>query len=51
MREQDTNWDGLAERRLRLEKKVSSWSRDKSVVDDVVQETMIRAARYRGGAA
>ena len=49
VREQDTNWDGLAERRLRLEKKVSSWSRDKSVVDDVVQETMIRAARYRGG--
>ena len=44
-----TNWDGLAERRGRLEKKVSGWSRDKSVVDDVVQETMIRAARYRGG--
>lgn len=49
MREGVTNWDGLAERRVRLEKKVSGWSRDKSVVDDVVQETMIRAARYRGG--
>jgi len=49
VREQNTNWDGLAERRVRLEKKVSGWSRDKSVVDDVVQETMIRAARYRGG--
>ncbi len=49
VREGATNWDGLAERRVRLERKVSGWSRDKSVVDDVVQETMIRAARYRGG--
>ena len=42
-------WEGLEERRARLERKVSGWSRDKSVVDDVVQETMIRAARYRSG--
>ena len=49
VREEVTNWEGLEERRGRLERKISKWSRDKSVVDDVVQETMIRAARYRVG--
>jgi len=44
-----SDWDGLEERRGRLERKVFRWSQDKSVVDDVVQETMIRAARYRVG--
>jgi len=47
--EGDASWDGLAERRLRVEQKVAGWCRDKSCVDDVVQETMIRAARYRSG--
>jgi len=49
VRERGTNWEGLEDSRGRLEKKVSNWSRDKNVVDDVVQETMIRAARYRVG--
>ena len=47
MRERAVDWDGLEERRGDLESKVSRWSRDKSEVEDVVQETMIRAARYR----
>ena len=47
MKEQVVDWDGIEELRGGLERKVSRWSRDKSEVDDVVQETMIRAARYR----
>ena len=49
MRDELSAWEGLEERRGRLERKVSQWSRDKSVVDDVVQETMMRAARFRMG--
>jgi RNA polymerase sigma factor (sigma-70 family) len=44
-----SDWEGLEERRDNLERKVSRWSQDKAVVDDVVQETLIRAARYRVG--
>ena len=47
MKERVVDWDGIEEMRGGLERKVSRWSRDKSEIDDVVQETMIRAARYR----
>jgi RNA polymerase sigma factor (sigma-70 family) len=47
VKEQVVDWEGIEELRGGLERKVSRWSRDKSEVDDVVQETMIRAARYR----
>ena len=47
MKEQVVDWEGIEELRGGLERKVSRWSRDKSEIDDVVQETMIRAARYR----
>ncbi len=47
MKERVVDWEGIEELRRGLERKVSRWSRDRSEVDDVVQETMIRAARYR----
>ena len=47
MGERVVDWEGIEELRGGLERRVSRWSRDKSEVDDVVQETMIRAARYR----
>ena len=42
------SWSGLEELRPALRKYLSRRCRDQSEVDDIVQETFLRAARYRG---
>lgn len=44
-------WTGLAELRPLLELHLVRHCRDASEIDDVVQETLLRAARYRAGLA
>ncbi len=44
-------WDGLEELRPALHRYLARRCRDEGEVDDVVQETFLRAARYRGSLA
>ncbi len=44
-------WDGLEELRPTLRRYLARRCRDAGEVDDVVQETILRAARYRGSLA
>lgn len=44
-----STWDGLEELRPVLEGYLTRRCRDAAEVEDVVQETCLRAARYRGG--
>ena len=44
---EEENWRGLEEQRQHLESYLSRRCADMNDVDDVVQETMIRAARFR----
>ena len=43
------DWRGLDELRPFLERRLARHCRDRSELDDVVQETLLRAARYREG--
>ncbi len=46
---QDRTWQGLEELRPGLHKLLAHHSRDENEIEDVVQETFVRAARYRSG--
>ena len=44
-----SEWDGLEDMRSRLQRYLMRRCRDENEVEDIVQETLLRAARYRDG--
>ncbi|MDP6538901.1 MAG: sigma-70 family RNA polymerase sigma factor [Planctomycetota bacterium] len=50
-REREWTWDELEQLRPRVRRRLARRCRDESELDDLVQETLMRAARYRGSLA